>query len=515
VRFGNEINLHHPYYGRMNEENLRLILGLKLRQYRQKKDFSLKELSTKTGVSVSYLNEIEKGKKYPKGDKIIALAKALDVDYDELVSLKLDANLAQLGDFLSTNMLQKLPLDVFGIDSTDLMSLMADTPDKFGALISTLLEFARMYDVKLEQFFFTVMRSYLEKHHNYFDDLENEAQKLSAKFFDNEDGLPEMSEIQRVLKEEFSYSIDFKTIAESEELSRYRTVYLPEHKTLLVNSGLTSDQQRFALAKELGYAWLDIEHRALTSSWLEVTSFEHVFNNFQASYVGGALLMPKDEMLADIRALFNRKVWEPDALQQMLDKYQATPEMMFYRWTELLPTFMGLKQIYFLRFFNDDEEERYHLTKEMHFSRLHSPHGLEFNEHYCRRWITLKALMQMKDQKSDPPDPNEVFIGAQRSKFWNTDNEYLNLSLSRSLSLKPETNSCVTIGFALNKETKSAIKFWNDAAVSVREVGETCERCGIENCDVRAIRPKIHEREQKFEESKRALVELREKYEEG
>lgn len=496
----------------MNEENLRLILGLKLRQFRQKKDFSLKELSKKTGVSVSYLNEIEKGKKYPKGDKIIALAKALDVDYDELVSMKLDSNLAQLGDFLSTNMLQKLPLDVFGIDSTDLMSLMADTPDKFGALISTLLEFARMYDVKLEQFFFTVMRSYQEKHHNYFEDLEQEAEKLGKKFFSSPDDLPEIEQIQYVLEKEFDYTIDFETIANSEELSRYRTIFLPEHKTLLVNSALTQHQQRFALAKELGYAWLDIEHRALTSSWLEVTSFEHVFNNFRASYVGGALLMPKDAMLQDVKALFNRKAWEPDVLQQMLDKYQATPEMLFYRWTELLPTFMGLKQIYFLRFFNDDGEERYHLTKEMHFSRLHSPHGLEFNEHYCRRWITLKALMQMKEQKSDPPDPNQVFIGAQRSNFWNTDNEYLNLSLSRSLSLRPDTNSCVTIGFSLNKETKSTIKFWNDAAVSVREVGETCERCGIENCDVRAIRPKIYEREQKFEQSKQALEELKERY---
>ena len=48
----------------MQEEYIKLIFGLKLKQVRTAKDLSLFKLSKLTGLSKSYLNEIEKGKKY-------------------------------------------------------------------------------------------------------------------------------------------------------------------------------------------------------------------------------------------------------------------------------------------------------------------------------------------------------------------------------------------------------------------------------------------------------------------
>ena len=59
-------------------------------------------------MSKSYLNEIEKGKKYPKHDKILALADALDCNFDELVSIQLDKNLAPIGELM-----QKISLENF------------------------------------------------------------------------------------------------------------------------------------------------------------------------------------------------------------------------------------------------------------------------------------------------------------------------------------------------------------------------------------------------------------------
>jgi XRE family transcriptional regulator, fatty acid utilization regulator len=43
---------------------------LKLKQLRQEKRMSLSALASKSNLSVSYLNEIESGKKYPKADKL-------------------------------------------------------------------------------------------------------------------------------------------------------------------------------------------------------------------------------------------------------------------------------------------------------------------------------------------------------------------------------------------------------------------------------------------------------------
>ena len=111
-----------------NKETIRLIFGLKLRQLRNDKKFSLAELSKKTGVSQSYLNEIEKGKKYPKTDKIILLSSALGVPYDKMVSLKLSKNLSPIAELLDSNILNELPLDLFGFEMSKVIELISNAP---------------------------------------------------------------------------------------------------------------------------------------------------------------------------------------------------------------------------------------------------------------------------------------------------------------------------------------------------------------------------------------------------
>ncbi|MFB0903925.1 MAG: helix-turn-helix transcriptional regulator, partial [Nonlabens sp.] len=81
----------------MQEDYIKLIFGLKLKQIRTDKNLSLFGLSKLSGLSKSYLNEIENGKKYPKPDKIVLLSDKLEVSYDQMVSLQLDKNLAPIG----------------------------------------------------------------------------------------------------------------------------------------------------------------------------------------------------------------------------------------------------------------------------------------------------------------------------------------------------------------------------------------------------------------------------------
>ena len=72
----------------IEDEYIRLIFGLKLKQIRTEKNLSLFGLAKLSGLSKSYLNEIEKGKKYPKRDKIILLAEALEVIYNKKVKFE-------------------------------------------------------------------------------------------------------------------------------------------------------------------------------------------------------------------------------------------------------------------------------------------------------------------------------------------------------------------------------------------------------------------------------------------
>ena len=95
---------------------IKTVFGLKMKQFRQKKNYSLQDLAHITGVSKSYLNEIENGKKYPKHDKISQLASALNCTYDDLVSTKLDKSLAPITEILQSDFFKEIPLDLFEIN---------------------------------------------------------------------------------------------------------------------------------------------------------------------------------------------------------------------------------------------------------------------------------------------------------------------------------------------------------------------------------------------------------------
>jgi transcriptional regulator with XRE-family HTH domain len=57
----------------MEKDYIKLILGLQASTYEQRSFICLAKI---TELSKSYLNEIEKGKKYPKTDKIILWLKS-------------------------------------------------------------------------------------------------------------------------------------------------------------------------------------------------------------------------------------------------------------------------------------------------------------------------------------------------------------------------------------------------------------------------------------------------------
>src|SRR5262245_12299806 len=89
--------------------NLRTILGIKVKKIREERHLTLGELAAKTGLSPSYLAEIQAGKKYPKAEKVVALAEALGVGYDELISSKLDQAFGEVQSFLDAPGLRDFP----------------------------------------------------------------------------------------------------------------------------------------------------------------------------------------------------------------------------------------------------------------------------------------------------------------------------------------------------------------------------------------------------------------------
>ncbi|GCE49495.1 helix-turn-helix protein [Thermosporothrix hazakensis] len=65
--------------------DLQEILGRVIRQERQNRHLTIKELGDKAGLSEIYVGEIERGQKYPSARVLESLAKALDLDLADLL----------------------------------------------------------------------------------------------------------------------------------------------------------------------------------------------------------------------------------------------------------------------------------------------------------------------------------------------------------------------------------------------------------------------------------------------
>lgn len=235
----------------MQEDYIKLIFGLKLKQIRTDKNLSLFGLSKLSGLSKSYLNEIENGKKYPKPDKIVLLSDKLEVSYDQMVSLQLDKNLAPIGDILRSKILKELPLELFGIKESNLIDIISNAPAKVNAFISTIIKIAQHYNFSRESFYLASVRSYQEANKNYFEDLEQSVLKFAKAYHIDLEERISSKDLEDILIEEFGYSIEANELSKHKALGSLRSVFVPKTKTLLLANEI-DEAQRLYLCKRTG-----------------------------------------------------------------------------------------------------------------------------------------------------------------------------------------------------------------------------------------------------------------------
>jgi transcriptional regulator with XRE-family HTH domain len=473
---------------------IRLIFGLKLKQFRQNKKWSLQDLSEKTGISTSYLNEIEKGKKYPKTDKILSLAQALEIDYDELTSSDLRKALGPTGDLLKSSFFTDIPFEFFGIDPGNIIEIIADAPVKFSAFVNTLWKIGRSYNVSVEKLYFAVLRSFLEIHKNYFPELE----EIADSFYSETDKTEAF--LKKYLREEHKIYTDTFDPEKYNSISHLRTVLRPKTKKLFLNKNLTKEQKTFSLAREVGFRYMGIRVRPLTSTWVSVNSFEEVFNNFKASYFAACILIPKHILNADLKGFFEQSKFSQKKLSSILRRFDVSSETVYYRMFSLLPAFFNIEKLYFLKFESLKGSTDAKLIKEIHLVGQHDPQESR-NEHYCRRWSGISIL----DEAIDISETTEIFK-PQISVFENNGHQYFEISIAKQS--KTNGQESITLGFEINEITKKSVGFIDDPKVIRRSVGQTCEKCGIFDCKERIASPSVLYNQRKLSEVNNAIERL-------
>lgn len=489
----------------LNKNYIKLIFGIKLRQLRQKNELSLQQLSEASGISISYLNEIEKGKKYPKDDKILELAKALKINVSDLKSEQLDKTLAPITQLLQSGILSELPLDLFGIETARLLDLLSNAPSKLNAFIGTLLEVSRNYDVRVETFYFSVLRSYQEIHANNFADIEAEAERFLAEL--NATGHKYIHEdiLESWLKKEYNYKVVYNDFLEHQSLHAMRSLMIPEkrRKKLVLNTALNARQKAFYMAKEIGYKFMNFKERNNANPWVKIDSFDQVLNDFRASYFATAVLINRKDFLLDLKDFFNTRYWNQNILINTMRRYNATPEMVLQRMTNLLPEHFGLKELFFYKFNHKPGINNYFLSKELHLHRMNRPRGTVLQEHICRRWDFISMFKKLEKTHKDNPD--HIIGGAQITKYIDTQEEFLLLTLAKPFTPTVGINNSLSLGIKINDHTRETIQFLKDKNIKTKLVNDTCERCEVKNCNVRAIEPFVYQRLKTEEERKEVL----------
>ena len=493
---------------KMVNEKLKLIFGLKVAYLRRQKKLTYQQLADNTGLSVAYLHDIEKGKKYPRGEKIIALAKSFEVHYDELVSLSAGKKLQPVIDLLDSEVFQMFPLDKFGISRDKLLELFSESPEKLNAFIGTMLKIARNYQMQTDNIYTAALRSYQDMHDNYFEELEKAASdfRLENNISINIGFKP--AYLEKILKEKYHVEVNRDELPKRPQLSTIRSFYAKGWKTLFINKGMNEAQENFLIARELGFQYLKLSPRPAETIIQKAESFDKLFNNFQASYFASALLMNETDWCNDFKTWAAQANWDSYNLLQIFEKYNVTAEMFLQRLTSLLPKHFGINNIFFLRIKSDDRLAGYRMTKELHLSKLHQPYATEAREeHYCRRWVSVSVIKQFQTLRQIDQSKN-LLADVQISRYWETDKEYLCISVAKPANPNPRESVSVTVGLLIDDVVKTHFKFLFDPNMKRKVVHTTCERCSIPDCGSRAVAPSVIEMENRKKAIESELASL-------
>jgi transcriptional regulator with XRE-family HTH domain len=455
----------------ISAENIRLIFGLKLKELRSESGLSLSALSTKTGISKSYLNEIEKGKKYPKTEKITRLARVFDVSYEYLVSLDLSKRLAPISDLIHSNLLTELPLEFFGIEPIDLLTHLSAAPTKFSAFVDAIIQISRDYNIRVESLYFSVLRSYQEMHDNYFVEIEALAKKIHKQYRLNNQSPTLKDTIEDILVEEYNYDISCFNATENKDLAVVRYIFIEGSRPkILLNENLDSRQEIFILARELGISLMQLSPRNYTSSWINTQSFSHVLNNFKAYYFASALILDERIFTKGLVDFTKKAHFNTDEVLALMQKSQIHAEPFMLRITNLVPRYFRFSQLFFIRYNEIVKEQSYKMTKVLHSSGLERSSAASLALKACQRWVAVTTLAQLKANCATGQQQSQAICTVFKVNYEGDKKTYLVISVAQGIPPNTKINSCLSVGFLINKRFSEKTNFVNDKSITKHTV---------------------------------------------
>lgn len=474
----------------------KILFGMRLRYAREKTKLNLQQFSSKVGCAVSYLNEIEHGKKYPGPDKLEAFAGALGTTVDQLLHDALPPPAIPMEQILRSGILDELPLHRFGIEPMRILELMQGAPTQVTAFLNTLVDLARHHSVTDEHIFTSALRSYQELHQNYFPELEAQALHIRSQILGIHIGIiPSIDLLELALKNFWGIHVRYDSLLTQPRFRYFSSWLSSSTSTLWVQESLPISIKKYILSREIAFQHLALEDRISTSPPFEPQRFHQVIDYFHASYLANAIGLPESMMQQCLHTFFHNERLQPQLLVNWIQEYEVTPAMFFARFHLILP-WMHWKHVFYIKAKYHSRNQSFDIERELHLHPYRFLHLRKHQEHYCLKWPAFNML-QLESNSTPEVQVYLLDIGDPAIRF---------LTITYLYQDRKEKNT-VTIAVELTETIEQSIPWISELKSKIFIARSSCERCNITDCDQRRASPIHLEHIQRRHEIRKLLEE--------
>ena len=284
-------------------------IGPKIKAFRRKIGIQANKLAVELGISPSYLNLIEKGKRKIDGDLLLKVCDKLKIDLSDL-NTKSDANLANnIYEILDDKLFEDL--DILSPEVKDLVN----TNPKIGKALIRLGDILKKKDHELinkieklsgkivdnrkNSFPGEVISDFLQENKNYFPKLEGFANKIFEKVQKN--NRTRYLSLCDYLKSE--YAIEVKDVIPDEE-KPFSKIYNKNNKELLLSDYNSLETKKLYAASQLAQEGaIEIIEEYLQNFYFPSEESKKLTKVALLNYCGAAILMPYELFHAECKKL--------------------------------------------------------------------------------------------------------------------------------------------------------------------------------------------------------------------
>jgi len=451
-------------------------IGSKIRKERRSKGLSQSELSKNLGISASYLNLLESGRRTITVPLLIKIGNELSLSLKDLTIESNQRLLSDVMEVLSNELFEDL--DITNHETTEFINnnpniakALLSLNDSYKSIRDDMQNRLEALDVessikerKSSRLPVEIVSDFLQENKNYFDDIERKAENIRKKiYFEEGHRTIGHSLIQYLLNEHNTKTKVISTDEDEKSIKRFDK----NKKTLFLSEMLTYSARNFHLAYQIAY----FDGKETIDQIIQDNKIysEEVISLLSISllnYFAAAILMPYDQFLS------SAKKYKYD-VEILMHHFAASFEQITHRLTNLQRPGNEGVPFHFLK-----TDIAGNVSKRFSLSGIHIPrHGGS-----CPRWNVYIAFLnpgKIHPQISKMPDGKTYFCIAR--------------AFEKGIEKHGMPRSFVSIGLGCDLQYAKELTYSEGMDLQNKKletpIGVSCRICPRVDCQQRAFPP--------------------------